>query len=195
MFDVEEAASGEEALDLIQASDFDLVLIDEVMPTMSGMEAFIEIKKLKPHIRVIMMTDFPTIDDAVAAIKKGASNYLSKPLQMDKLLVSIRRTLDEFKFENSTLTDDLDVTFGSLSHQIRRDIMSLLRQNNKMHLMEMVRSLGIEDHTKVIFHTKTLKESGLISQKQDKSYYLTKDGEQVMKCLTSINNHFFQYRT
>ena len=194
-FDVQEAASGEDSLDMIQASEFDLVLLDEVMPNMSGMETLTEIKKLKAKSCVIMITDFPTIDDAVAAIKKGASNYLTKPLQINKLIVSIRRALEEFTSENFTLADDLDVTFGSLSHQIRRNIMSLLRQHDKMHLMEMVRSLGIDDHTKVIFHTKTLKESGLIRQEKDKSYLLTKDGERVMKCLTSINHLIFHNRS
>ena len=176
-FDVEEAASGEEALDMIQASDFDLVLLDEVMPNMSGIEALIEIKKMKAKIRVIIMSGCPTLDDAVAAIKKGASNYLSRPLQMDKLIVSIRRALEEFKFENITLTEDLDVTFGSLSHRIRRNIITLLHHNSKMHLMEMVRSLDIEDHTKLLFHARILKEAGIIRQKKDKSYFLTEDGE------------------
>ena len=191
-FHIDTANSGQDGLDKIQTSDFDLVLLDQVMPDMNGLEVLMEIKKLKPRIRVIMITGFATIDDAVEATKKGASNYLSKPLEVDKLIVSIRRALRKSKFESLVPTIDLDVTFGLLSHQIRRNMITMLLQNNKMHLMEMVRSLRIEDHTKVVFHARMLKESGIIKQGKDKSYFLTKDGEQIMRCLTSISNHFFQ---
>lgn len=187
-FIVEQAASGEEALDMIQSSDFDLVLLDHLMPNMSGMDVLIEIKKLKPRIRVIMVTGFANIDDAVEATKKGASNYLSKPINVDKLIVSIRRALEESKFKSFKPKSDLDVTFGLLSHQIRRSMISMLHQNNKMHLMEMVRSLQIEDHTKVVFHARILKEAGVVKQGKDKSYFLTEIGEKITNCINNFEN-------
>ncbi len=70
-FDVEAVTSGEEALEKIDSTDFDLVLLDQVMPDMSGIDVLTEIKKLRPRICVIMITGFATIDDAVEATKKG----------------------------------------------------------------------------------------------------------------------------
>ena len=178
-FAVEEAVSGEDALDMIRTSDFDLVLLEHVMPQMNGMDVLSRIKKMKPGMPVIMLTGFASIDDAVEAVKKGANNYLSRPFEMDKLFLSIQQALEESKLQASTSMADLDVTFGSLSHRIRRNIITLLHHNRKMYLMEMVRSLDIEDHTKVVFHTRILKEAGIIQQEKDKSYFLTEDGEKL----------------
>ena len=176
-FAVEEAVSGEDALDMIRTSDFDLVLLEHVMPQMNGMDVLSRIKKMKPGMPVIMLTGFASIDDAVEAVKKGANNYLSRPFEMDKLFLSIQQALEESKLQASTSMADLDVTFGSLSHRIRRNIITLLHHNSKMYLMEMVRSLDIEDHTKLLFHARILKEAGIIQQKKDKSYFLTEEGE------------------
>ncbi|UCH80998.1 MAG: sigma-54-dependent Fis family transcriptional regulator [Nitrospiraceae bacterium] len=190
-FNVVAAPSGEEALEKIHTSDFDLVLLDQVMQQMSGIDVLVEIKKLKPWMSVIIITGFATVDDAVEATKKGASNYLSKPLDVDKLIVSIRRALEESKFKPLAPTADLDVTFGLLSHQIRRNMITMLRQNNKMHLMEMVRFLRIEDHTKVVFHARILKQAGVVKQDKDKSYFLTARGEKITNCFNLIENDLF----
>jgi DNA-binding response OmpR family regulator len=190
---VEDVSSGEEAVERIKSSDFDCVLLDQVMPNMSGIDVLVEIKKMKPTIQVIMLTGSATIDGAVESIKKGASNYLSKPFHTDKLIFCIQRSLEELKSKRISSMVDMDVTFGSMSHEIRRSIIALLQQHKKMHLMEMVRSLGIEDHTKVIFHTRILKESGFIRQEQDKSYLLTTDGAKIIRCLASIDNRILAY--
>ena len=58
-----------------------------------------------------------------------------------------------------------------------------------MRLMELVRELGIEDHTKVVFHLKVLKESGIIEQDKDKSYSLTEEGERILSGLKILENY------
>ena len=83
----------------------------------------------------------------------------------------------------------LDFTLSSLSNPIRRKIIKLLFQNNGMHLMELTRALDIEDHTKVIFHLKMLKDSELINQDKRKSYFLTKEGERTLNCLKILEDH------
>ena len=55
--------------------------------------------------------------------------------------------------------------------------------------MELVRELGIEDHTKVVFHLKVLKESGIIEQDKDKSYSLTEEGERILSGLKILENY------
>ena len=80
----------------------------------------------------------------------------------------------------------MDDTFGSLSHAIRRQILLLLKQDGEARFMEITRTLEIEDHTKMNFHLKVLKEAGLIKRKQDKLYRLTTEGEQVIECLNAV---------
>jgi predicted transcriptional regulator len=58
-----------------------------------------------------------------------------------------------------------------------------------MHLMELTRALDIEDHTKVIFHLKMLKDSELINQDKEKSYFLTKGGEKTLNFLNILEGH------
>ncbi|MBI1810743.1 MAG: response regulator [Nitrospirae bacterium] len=186
---IAEAPSGKEAIEEIASKDFDIVLLDLMMPKMSGLDVLKEIKKIKPKIKVIMITAFATVENAVDAIKKGASDYISKPFRIDGLLTTIRRVIEEGKFEEGITKLNLDYTLSSLSNPIRRNIIRLLQARKSMRLMEIVRELGIEDHTKVVFHLKMLKESDIIEQDTDKSYSLTEEGERILSCLKILENY------
>lgn len=185
----EEAGSGKEAIEKAVSSDFDIALIDLMMPKMSGVDVLSELRRIKPKTRVIMITAFATVENAVDAIKKGASDYISKPFKIDELLTTIRRVLEEARFEEGIMKLDLDFTLSSLSNYIRRNIIRLLSLRTGMHFMEITRELGIEDHTKVVFHLKMLKESGIIEQDKDKLYFLTKEGEKTLDCLKILENY------
>lgn len=184
----DETSSGAEALNKIHAKDFDIVLLDLMMPGMSGMEVLTEIKKSRPKIKAIMITAFATVNNAVDAIKKGASEYISKPFKIEELLTIISRVIEEARFENGIRKLELENTLSSLSNTIRRNILYLLHAKHEMRLMEMTRELEIEDHTKVVFHLKLLKESGIIKQNSEKSYSLTKEGEKMIDLLKLLGN-------
>jgi signal transduction histidine kinase len=94
-FQVELAESGEEALQKMEKEPFDLVLTDLKMPKMDGLQLISEIAKSKPETLTMMMTGHGTIDSALEAMKRGASDYLMKPLNLDELIVRIRKVLDE----------------------------------------------------------------------------------------------------
>ncbi len=94
-FQVELAESGEEALQKIEKEPFDLILTDLKMPKMDGLQLISEIGKSKPETLTMMMTGHGTIDSALEAMKRGASDYLIKPLNLDELIVRIRKVLDE----------------------------------------------------------------------------------------------------
>lgn len=94
-FQVELASSGEEALQKIEKESFDLVLTDLKMPKVDGIQLMTEIARLKPEILTIMMTGHGTIDSALEAMKRGASDYLMKPLSIDELIIRIRKVLEE----------------------------------------------------------------------------------------------------
>jgi len=94
-FHVEVAETAEEALKKIEKDPFDLVLTDLKMPKMDGLQLMAEIAKSKPEILTIMMTGHGTIDSALEAMKRGASDYLMKPLNLDELIIRIRKVLEE----------------------------------------------------------------------------------------------------
>jgi len=183
---MDSASSTKEAYEKLSAVEFDIVLLDYMMPKQSGIDAIYEIKRLRPKIKVIMITAFASIENAIDVIKKGASDYISKPFKIDNLLLAIRRVLEEAKFEEGVKKMDLDHTLGTLASPIRRNILKLLRDREDIHLMEITRDLGIEDHTKVVFHLKMLKEAGIIDQGKGRTYFLSKEGIRMIECLKTL---------
>jgi two-component system response regulator HydG len=93
-YQVAEAADGEAALETAREQPVDLVLLDVVMPRLDGMQALPRLLELMPETPVIMMTAYGTIDSAVAALKAGAADYLTKPLDMDEVLIKAERRLE-----------------------------------------------------------------------------------------------------
>lgn len=164
-----------------------LAIVDNMMPGMGGM-AFIPIlKKEHPQIKIIMITAFSTVDNAVTAMKNGADDYLAKPFKREDLLVIVRRSLEELKFEQQLARPDMDEALACLSNQIRRNILTLLSQKGGMKFMDITRNLKISDHTKVNFHLKNLKSNNLLSHDRDKLYNLTPQGEKMVGCLSLLS--------
>jgi len=185
-YQTESAASAKEAYALLKAVEFDIVLLDYLMPKQSGADALYEIKRLRPRIKIIMITAFASIEHAIDAIKRGATDYISKPFKIDYLLLTLRRVLEEAKFDGGMKKMDLDQTLSTLASPIRRNILKLLRDREDVRLMEITRELGIEDHTKVVFHLKMLKEAGVIDQDKGKAYFLSKEGMRMIECLKTL---------
>jgi len=96
---IETAANGKEALEKIGRQNFNLILSDIKMPGMDGDELLAEILKRDAEAVVILMTAFGSIEAAVSAIKRGAADYISKPFQMDEVLLRIGRALKERNLE------------------------------------------------------------------------------------------------
>ncbi len=94
-FHVDLAASGEEALHRLEKEPFDLVLTDLKMPKMDGLQLIAEIAKSKPETLTIMMTGHGSIDSALEAMKLGASDYITKPLNLDEMILRLRKVLEE----------------------------------------------------------------------------------------------------
>ncbi len=185
-FEVSTARDAEIALNLMDDSDFDLILLDLVMPGMGGMAALPSIKKKLPRTRVMMMTAFSTVSNAVESMKQGADDYITKPFKIEELLATVRKNLEEARFLACKAFLDMDDTFNSMANMTRRRIILLLRQEGRMRFMEIARNLGVEDHTKVNFHIKVLRESGLVEQDENRAYQLSNNGARVAECLDFI---------
>ena len=82
----------------------------------------------------------------------------------------------------------MDGAFNSLSNATRRQIIELLKENESLRFMEIARNLKIEDHTKVNFHLKVLKESDVITQNENRAYMLSDFGQSVAECLSMFVN-------
>lgn len=185
----ETVGTAKELLAKLEAAEFDVVLLDVMMPKMTGMEALPAVKRLRPNVKVIMLTAFATIENAVEAMRKGASDYIAKPFKIPEFMTTIRRVLEEAKFETCASSPDLDALLNALASPIRRQIIKLLQAKKKMRLMEMTRELKIEDHTKVVFHLKILKEAKVVEQDEEKVYSLNTQGVKTLQCLKTLEEY------
>jgi len=112
-YDIIEADDGSTAIEKVRKRSFDLVLMDVRMLKVSGLEALDEIKAFNPAIPVIIMTAYSSLETAVEAIKKGAYDYLTKPLDFDKLKLTIKRAMEHIRLkeENRILKESLGKHF------------------------------------------------------------------------------------
>ncbi|AYC30200.1 response regulator [Paenisporosarcina cavernae] len=90
---VGEATNGKQAVELTEALNPDIVLMDLIMPEMDGIQATKLIKKAQPHIQVLMLTSFADRDHVIPAIDAGASGYQLKDIEPDELVESIRKLM------------------------------------------------------------------------------------------------------
>lgn len=93
-YDVEDVDNGVDGLELIAKGDYDLVLCDIKMNRMDGMEVLTEALQLKPDLPFIMISGHGTVETAVEASKKGAFDFISKPPDLNRLLITVRNALD-----------------------------------------------------------------------------------------------------
>jgi len=108
-FSVSSVDRGRGALKSVLAEPFDLVFLDYKMPEMDGLQTLREMKKINPELMVVMMTAYGTIETAVQAIKEGATDYLTKPIDLDELLLLIEKVSEKvlLQRENRELKERL----------------------------------------------------------------------------------------
>ncbi len=108
--DVISVENGRKAFEMCQHKYFDLIISDMQMPEMTGFELLSELRKLSNQIPVIIITAFASVEDAVAAVKSGAEDYLTKPLNLQELLLKVQKIQDKVDLinENELLKFKLD---------------------------------------------------------------------------------------
>ncbi len=99
-FAVDEAVDGKEALEKAKASRYDLILLDVKMPKMDGLEVLSSLSNDQPEVPVIMISGHGTVETAVEATKLGAYDFIEKPPDLNRLLLTIRNGLDRGQLEN-----------------------------------------------------------------------------------------------
>jgi DNA-binding NtrC family response regulator len=94
-YKIDEAGDGEEGFRRFKEKDYDVILCDIKMPKMDGIEFLEKAKESNPDIPIIMISGHGTIETAVEAVKKGAYDYISKPPDLNRLLITIRNAMDK----------------------------------------------------------------------------------------------------
>jgi two-component system nitrogen regulation response regulator NtrX len=94
-YDVDEASDGMEALVKIKQGHYDVIILDIKMPKMDGMDALDRIQEIARETPVVMISGHASIDTAVEAVKKGAFDFISKPPDLNRLLITLRNAMDK----------------------------------------------------------------------------------------------------
>jgi len=181
-YQVEFADNGQAGLDKIKKKDFDIVLTDLIMPVVGGMDVLREANRIKPKTHVILITAFATIENAVEAIKSGASDYITKPFKIDEVQTKIRKVLAEAEFEKHIPILDSDV-IKAISNPIRKDVVKLLDKEGKLKFTDIKNRLKIDDPTKLSFHLRVMKDYNVIEQDSEKVYMLSHAGKNLIETL------------
>jgi len=143
-FEVIAVDSAERALELFRQDAFDLVLTDQRMVNMSGLELLQAVHAINPETPVILITAFGTIEAAVAALKQGAIDYLTKPLNLEELLHRIRLVSERYRIinENRELREAL---------QERHRIEGIIGESGPMlEVLSLVRRVAPSEATVLI---------------------------------------------
>jgi len=142
---VDTAEDGNKALDLVHNKSYDLVLTDLRMPNVDGLEVLSQVKEYDADTSVILMTAYGTIEDAVAAMKKGAYDFITKPFDTEHLCVLIGRALENRRLvaENTLLRQELFADQG---------FASIIGKSTKMvELCELTKKVAASDAS-VLLH-------------------------------------------
>ena len=131
-YSISEACDGDEVLAVLQKNHFDLILLDLKMERMGGIETLELLGDAGIHIPTIVATAFSSIKSVVTAMKKGAYDYITKPIDIDNLALILARALDHssLRSENAYLKDRLaeNYSFGKIigSSQVMQELFSML---------------------------------------------------------------------
>jgi two-component system response regulator PilR (NtrC family) len=113
-YEVALSSSGEEALEKYSSQEFDITLLDLLMPGLDGIEVLREIRRIAPQAIIVIITAYASVESAIAAMKMGAYDYIQKPFKHAELLITIERALEHrnLRDENIRLKGELDRKFG-----------------------------------------------------------------------------------
>ena len=143
--DVVALASGVEALDYVKQKPVDVILTDLRMPGMDGVELLQYIKDFDPEIVVVVITAYGSLESAVDAVKKGAYDYLAKPLGKEQLTLVVERALSRKRLsdENRSLRQEL---------QERHDFHNIIgRSPNMQEVFKMIEKIAPSESTVIIY--------------------------------------------
>lgn len=157
-FDVAEAENGEKALLTAEEEAPDLVMLDVKLPDRKGTDILKELKKKNPEVPVIMMTAYGVIDDAVTAMRRGAYDYITKPIDDSKLKNTIKNALETASLKK-------EVAFYRERDKKQFDPSQIVAQSTTMkHVYEMVKKIAESEASIILLEGESGTGKDLLSQ-------------------------------
>ena len=123
-----------QTVDILRGSDFHLVILDMMMPQMSGTEVLDQIRKFDTDVAVIVATAYPTVDTAVASLKAQASDYVKKPMEPEQFITAVRNAL-----QKKGLSQDPEADLHRAIGRVIRDA----RKTQDLTLKQLARRTGL----------------------------------------------------
>jgi DNA-binding response OmpR family regulator len=182
---VEGAVNGSEAINKLNESDFDLLLLDIRMPDMDGIEVMKRLEKTGRSIPIIILTAYATLESAISAVKAGAVDYLIKPQHIQEILTAIEKALikQQSNIDNQALGEMLQESLKILKSQN-------LGENNARQtsiisgIVQTGILLELQEQRVIIFDEETQKKQiiELTTQQSSILQYLANAGGKVCSC-------------
>jgi two-component system response regulator PilR (NtrC family) len=141
-FAVDVAAGGGEAIEKIIRQDFDVVITDLVMPHIDGLEVLRAAKRKKASTMVIVITGYASLETALAAIKEGVYDYITKPFQLDEIRLTLKNAAEKYALARAN--EELLAQLDQLRRHVEELMASRLRHGEKIE--EIDRQLGDQRH-------------------------------------------------
>ncbi|HUP45294.1 MAG TPA: sigma-54 dependent transcriptional regulator [Thermoanaerobaculia bacterium] len=132
-FDILAASSGEEALNVLENEDVDLMILDIMLPGISGIDTLRAVRIANPDLPVIIITAFSSIDGAIQAMKHGAFHYIPKPFKNEEVILTVNKALEQRRLtnENARLKAELSEKFSFSNiigkSEVMRKVFDLVR--------------------------------------------------------------------
>ncbi len=157
-YDVEMAGNAQEGFQKLQKRTFDMALVDMRLPDSGGIDILKKVKERYPELAVVMMTGFGTVETAVEAMKMGARDYLTKPINDDELRILIRRIFDtkQLKEENESLKQILA--------EKRSHFHNLIGEDSKMQKIYSLIQAISDTKTTVLLKGESGTGKGMVAQ-------------------------------
>jgi len=143
-YTVTTAASGKEAIEKNETTGFDLAILDLKMPEIDGIETMVKMKEIDPETYFIILTGYGTVESAVEAMKLGAHDYISKPINLDELEMMIERI-----YEEQTVHRELEMLREEIDEEYKTE--SFIAESKKMkEVLSLVSRVAKSDSTVLI---------------------------------------------
>ena len=170
-YEVEDVNNGLDALKKIRADNFDILIADIKMPKMDGLELLGHVKEESPDTEVIVITGFGSINSAVNAMKNGAYDYITKPFELDEILIKVNKVLDQKQIKNENvalkayLNIDSEISFVAKSEKMKNvlKMIQCIQDSDCSVLLTGESGVGKNLMAKVIHHSSSRSNNPMLS--------------------------------
>jgi len=137
-FAVDTAYDGIEGYDLASTEDYDVIVLDLLLPGMTGMEICKKLREEKNHTPILILTAKGQLDDKVEGLNSGADDYLVKPFAFEELLARIRALIRRPKMANGTVLTLADLSLNTLTYEVKRGNREIRLSGKEFSLLEFL---------------------------------------------------------